>query len=202
MLEWLKTSSGAYNLSLIVAVVAWLVTGIGILTGFHLNKVKTLEAQGKATKAEKERAAVAARLETTAKELTQAKARTSELERKVAPRHLSQSQMEQMAEFLRPAPRGRIDIIVPLSSGDDALAFAEEIANFLRTVGFTISGPVQAAYTPMVGLHIQVKHGDERPQVGGFLQGAFRTAGYTCDGAVKADLSDDIAVELIVGARQ
>jgi hypothetical protein len=123
-------------------------------------------------------------------------------ERKVAPRHLSQSQMEQMAEFLRPAPRGRIDIIVPLSSGDDALAFAEEIAKFLRSIGFTISGPVEAAYTPMIGFHIQVKHGDDRPQLGGFLQGAFRTAGYKCDGAVNADLSDDIAVELIVGSRE
>jgi hypothetical protein len=109
--------------------------------------------------------------------------------------------MEQMAEFLRPAPRGRIDIIVPLSSGDDALGFADEVADFLRSLGFTISGPVQAAYTPMVSLNIQVKYGDERAQLGGFLQGAFRSVGYRCNGAVKPDLSDEVAVELIVGSR-
>jgi len=52
MLEWLKTPSGAYNLTLIVAVIAWLIAGIGIFAGFHLNKVRTIEAEAKPEYAE------------------------------------------------------------------------------------------------------------------------------------------------------
>lgn len=44
MLEWLKTPSGAYNLTFIVALFGWLVTGAGIVAGFHLNKVRTMKA--------------------------------------------------------------------------------------------------------------------------------------------------------------
>jgi len=46
-----------------------------------------------------------------------------------------------------------------------------------------------------------VKHRDDRPQLGGFLQGAFRAAGYACDGTINPELSDDTAAQLIIGAR-
>jgi hypothetical protein len=48
MFEWLKTSTGAYNLRLIVAIIAWLITGAGIFAGFHLNKLRSKEAEAKA----------------------------------------------------------------------------------------------------------------------------------------------------------
>ena len=44
MLEWLKTPSGAYNLTLIIALLGWLLTGVGIVAGFHLNKVRAMRA--------------------------------------------------------------------------------------------------------------------------------------------------------------
>ena len=56
MLDWLKTTSGAYNLTFIVAMISWLIGGIGLVAGFHLNKVKTLEAEAKAKAAETDRA--------------------------------------------------------------------------------------------------------------------------------------------------
>src|SRR5438094_3976394 len=45
MLEWLKTPSGAYNLTFIIAIVGWIVAGFGIFAGFHLNKVRAVQAQ-------------------------------------------------------------------------------------------------------------------------------------------------------------
>ena len=65
MFEWLKTASGAYNLTLIVAVVAWLISGAGIFAGFHLNKTRAIEAQHRTAKAESESAAIGEKLTTT-----------------------------------------------------------------------------------------------------------------------------------------
>ena len=99
MLDWLKTSSGAYNLTFIVALVGWAIGGIGLIAGFHLNKLKTVEAETKAKTAETDRATIAGELET-------ARARTAELERKLAPRQLT------------PKQRSACPLSRPLSSAD------------------------------------------------------------------------------------
>jgi hypothetical protein len=202
MLEWLKSPSGAYNLTLILTTVAWLLAGVGIFAGFHLNKVRTMDAQAKTAQAEADRQSIAAELATTAVELQAAKSQTAELRKRLAPRHLTDAQKEAMIRILQPSPRGQVEIIVPLSSGDDALAFADEIFQLLRKLEFNVATPIQAAYTPITGLRVQVKEQSSTPTAGGYLQGALREAGYKCEGILNPELTDANTVELIVGARE
>lgn len=85
MFEWLKTSGGVYNLTLVIALVAWLISGIGIIGGFHLNKVRGIESERKASEARDERDRVRNELLTTQEKLATAEA-------KLAPRVISEFQ--------------------------------------------------------------------------------------------------------------
>ncbi len=103
MLDWLRTPSGAYNFALILSIFGWLFGGFIILAGFHLNKVRTTDAEAKTKTAQTQRDAVSAELtaanekianteaalQTAAAELERAKAHTAELERKLALRQLT-----------------------------------------------------------------------------------------------------------------
>jgi hypothetical protein len=85
MLEWLKTPSGAYNLTLIIAIVAWLGAGVAIYAGFHLNKVRTIESQRKARESEEDKARIKAELELATSKLEDAKSKLAALEEKTRP---------------------------------------------------------------------------------------------------------------------
>jgi hypothetical protein len=137
MLEWLKTTSGAYNLTFIVAMISWLVGGVGLVAGFHLNKVKTIEVEAKAKKAESDRAAIALQLET-------AKAKTAELETQIAPRQLSDEQRTKFVKFLDGAPKGPVAIIY-VSPGE-SMDFAEQIRSLMESAGFSVPPKPEYAF--------------------------------------------------------
>ena len=90
MLEWLKTPSGAYNLTLIIAIIAWLGAGVAIYAGFHLNKVRTIESQRKARESEEDKIRIKAELELATSKLEDAKAKLAVLEEKTKPIPLKQ----------------------------------------------------------------------------------------------------------------
>ena len=136
MLDWLKTTSGAYNLTFIVAMISWLIGGIGLVAGFHLNKVKTLEAEAKARAAETDRTEIAGELET-------ARARTAELERKLAPRQLTAEQRSEFIAALANAPKGPITVAY-VSPQPESTGFVEQIRSLLIDAGFTI--PAKSEY--------------------------------------------------------
>jgi hypothetical protein len=141
MLEWLKTSSGAYNFTFIVAMISWLVGGIGLVAGFHLNKVKTVEAEAKARKAETDRTEIAAKLET-------ANAKTAELEKKLAPRQLTPQQRKQFISALADAPKGPLTIAYS-NPQPETIDFVAQIRSLVIEAGFEVSAPSEytLAYT-------------------------------------------------------
>jgi hypothetical protein len=55
---------------LIIALIGSLISGVGIVAGFHLNKLKTIEAEAKSKKADGDREAITL-------ELAEAKAKTA-----------------------------------------------------------------------------------------------------------------------------
>ena len=142
MLEWLRTPSGAYNLVQIFAIAAWLVSGIGIIAGFHLNKIRELDARAKATQAEIERATIATKLEVSVLELDKAKAEVvtvkSHLDRITKPREISEIQEREFIKALHGCPTGEI-IITYLSTEDDARMYANEFASLFQKCGFKVS---------------------------------------------------------------
>ena len=90
MLEWLKTPSGAYNLTLIIAIIVWLVGGAAIYAGFHLNKVRLIDSQRKTREAEEDKARIKADLDLATRKLEEAKAKLAEIEEKTKPVPLKQ----------------------------------------------------------------------------------------------------------------
>ena len=135
MLEWLKTPSGAYNLTFIVAIIGWLIAGCGVFAGFHLNKVRAIEAQQKARKAEADRAAIAERLATTTAELERAKAITAELVVKATPRTLTSHQREAFIAAAAKAPKGFVTVSA-IVSDPEAYAYANQFRSLLDAAGY------------------------------------------------------------------
>ena len=133
MLDWLKTSSGAYNLQFIIAMIGWLIGGAALIAGFHLNKVKTIEAEAKARKAETDRTEIAAKLET-------ANAKTAELEKKLAPRQLTPQQRKQFISAVADAPKGPITVVYS-NPQPETIAFATQIRSLFIEAGFEVSAP-------------------------------------------------------------
>jgi hypothetical protein len=202
MLDALKTPTGAYNLTLIVSGIIWILSGIGIFAGFNMNRVKAIDAQAKTAEAEAATKVANERTEATEAELRETKNKLAIVQKKLEPRRLSASQIQTMTLILGPSPRqGHIDIIVPLSSGDDAMAFALDIYRLLKPLGFDVSEPINAAFTPMVGLVLQGKDRSMLPRAGGFIQQAFNEIGYDCEGVLKPSILDTNDVELIIGSR-
>jgi hypothetical protein len=141
MLEWLKTSSGAYNLQFIIAIIGWLIAGAALIAGFHLNKVKTIEAEAKARKAEADRTEMAAKLET-------AHAKTAELEKKLAPRQLTPQQRKQFISALADAPKGPLTIAYS-NPQPETIGFVAQVRSLIIESGFEVSAPPEytLAYT-------------------------------------------------------
>ena len=136
MLEWLKTTSGAYNFTFIIAMISWLIGGIGLVAGFHLNKVKTIETEAKAKAAEADRATIAGQLKT-------ARAKTAELEHRLAPRQLTAEQRSTFIAALADAPKGPV-IVAYVSPQPESTAFVEQLRSLIVDAGFTI--PAKSEY--------------------------------------------------------
>jgi hypothetical protein len=137
MLEWLKTSSGAYNLTFIVALTSWLVGGIGLIAGFHLNKIKTVEAELKAKSAESQRAELASKLE-----ISQVK--TAELEKRLAPRQFTAEQRARFISALAKAPKGPVTIVYS-DRQQETVKFVDQMKSLIIDAGFEV--PTTPEYT-------------------------------------------------------
>ena len=143
MLEWLKTTSGAYNLQFLIAIIAWVIGGAGLVAGFHLNKVKTIEAEAKAMKAEVDRSQMASQLES-------AKAKTFELEQKLAPRQITDAQRAKFIELTKELPKGDIPIFRG-DAGVETSNYINQVRAMLDAAGYTVTG---RGVVPIIGLSV------------------------------------------------
>ncbi|MCB1100370.1 MAG: hypothetical protein KDN22_32690 [Verrucomicrobiae bacterium] len=124
------------------ALIAWLISGVGIFAGFHLNKLRTIEAQRKAAVAESDRAAIATKLAATTAELEQSKAQTAEVASRLArftvARQFTDPQRTTLRQALTAGPRGKV-IITFLQVERDAAAYANQFAQLLTEAGFEVT---------------------------------------------------------------
>ena len=143
MLEFLKTPAGAYNLTFILAIFGWLVSGVGIFAGFHLTKVRGVEAEAKARKTEVQRVETVEELRVAKAEASAAKQKADELESQQRPRLLTSEQAATVrASLIAAFPEGSPAPFVVASKMLDpeseryarqifeGLPFAEEIKGF------------------------------------------------------------------------
>jgi len=186
MFEWLKTASGAYNLTLIVAVVAWLISGAGIFAGFHLNKTRAIDAQHRTAKAESESVAISEKLTTTTKELEKSRARTAEVAEELArftrPRVLTDDQKVAIRTALASAPKGKV-VMTYLSVEKDAELYCRQIGTFLTELEYEVSSPPKLwLQLSLDGLYICVRDLKNPPAHAASLQAGFKAAGITVQG--------------------
>ena len=55
MLDFLKTAAGGYNYLLIISLMAWIVSTLGVVAGFHKHRSDTVTAQTAARQAQQEK---------------------------------------------------------------------------------------------------------------------------------------------------
>ena len=211
MFEWLKTPSGAYNLTLIVAIVAWVITGIGIFAGFHLNKMRTIDAQEKAKRSEAAREELVGQLAGTKAELEHSKAKTEELASKLArftvPRQLSKEQTDTMKRVLAAGARGKV-VITFLNVEKDASAYAKQFERLFTECGFecVLSDRIWVELAH-AGLWICIRDEHEVPEHAKSMESAFRAASIDLKSFVGPAMHDRIgavkdAVVFVVSNRE
>lgn len=125
-----------------------------------------------------------------------------EVQQKLRPRTISVDQRTRLVAILSVSPKGPVHITCILGDGE-GLAFAQQINDLLRSVGWTVEdgGVSQAAFTGNpVGLVILVHSASSAPPHAIVLQQAFAAVGIPLGGTEKTALAEG-SVEIIVGAK-
>jgi hypothetical protein len=148
MLEFLKTSAGAYNLTFILAILGWLITGVGIFAGFHLTKVRAVESDAKARKAEVQRVETVEELRIAKAEASAAKKLADDLEAKQRPRSIPDDVLATITAIASTAPKKDILQITCVVGDNEAWALAEQIKSAFEKGGFTFDRIVPVITTP------------------------------------------------------
>lgn len=132
---------------------------------------------------------------------TQAKAdrdaaakKLAELEKKTAPRLLTEAQKAIMAESLKKGPSGRLLIEVDTGS-DDGWRYAENIAETLRASKWNVKlrSVTNFGTTKISGLTLRVIDVAHAPPCAGVLQHAFKDIGIDASGRAEPKLPPDEA---------
>lgn len=199
MLEWLKTPAGAYNFTFIVAIIAWIIAGVGVFGSFHLNKVRTIEAQQKAKRAEADRDSMAAQLAFTSAELERTKTQTAELASKAAPRTITPQQRALFIQAAASQPKGLV-VLNPLSGQAEPAQYAAAIADMLNAAGYTTEVLGMMPMGAVVGMGLTVRPGEDYPPHTDGLISAFAAAGIRMDKARNA-LQRDGVLAISIGTK-
>lgn len=198
MFEWIRTPSGAYWLTLGLAVVGWLIAGVGIFAGFHYYRIKAADAERQTREAEEARANLAQELSETKGDLAAAEKEASrasaELQYIRTPRSLSVEQEKLLKGLLSAGPKGKVTVTF-LSVEGDAEHYAKQIGKTLSDAGFdvTMSGHLWLQLA-LDGLFLCVREAGSVPPHGSFIQHAFKTAGIRLKGHYDAQLCDKLNV--------
>ena len=141
MLEWLKTSTGSYNLAFILTLIAWLTGGIGIIAGFHHNKVSNMEAGENAKEAQQDQKKTEEELESSRLEVKKLEAQVIPLKTAIPARRITADQRDLFLETLasedNKSPKISIRIIVT-SDDPETKNFAKQFRALLNEAGHSV----------------------------------------------------------------
>jgi hypothetical protein len=139
MLEWFKTPSGSYSITLILSIVAWLLAGIGIIAGFNHYKVKTRDATENAAIADSLRVEMEKELNETKLKLDSTKIKSEkisiDLESIKTPRFVTERQKQDLLQLLKKTRKGTV-VVTYLSVERDAENYAKQIVEILKQSGY------------------------------------------------------------------
>jgi hypothetical protein len=143
------------------------------------------ERQRQEQEANRQRDAQIAEANRRAEQAKEAQNRATE---QAAPRHLTEKQKEQMAAFLSAQPTGTFTIAANVTVSD-ARAYADEIAQLFRRLGWTVQvNDALITGTNTAGVWITVKDASEAPTAAVILQRAFAAAGIAVQGRLDPSL--------------
>ncbi len=192
MLEFLKTPAGAYNLTFILAILGWLVSGVGIFAGFHLTKVRAIESEEKARQAEVQRIETAEELRIAKAEAAAAKKQVDELEIKQRPRVIDDKQHQALVAALKAGPKGKV-VVTFLSVEGDAQKYAEQITSIFTDAGFDVTLSKKLwLQLALDGVYIAAKEKGAVPLHGPFIQQCFKEAGIPVGGFYDPKFLSDV----------
>jgi hypothetical protein len=159
------------------------------------------QRQADADAAEKRRKAD---VEGVQKQLTEANKKVSELDRLRQPRHLTDDEKAKLGASLRGQPVGTLAIKAS-AMADDALAYAEEISNFLQRLGWTcrIDNAIMTG-SDVGGIWLAIRDQNHIPAATAPLQHAFEAAGLPIHKTVNLEAGgpDPDEIWLSIGARK
>lgn len=180
MLEFLKTPAGAYNLTFILAIMGWLLSGVGIFAGFHLTKVRAIDSQEKTKVAIEERNRFQSQLEATSKELEETKAKTLTHDDILSYRTVTSDQRRAFIDATKDLPKGRLFVIAVM--GDtESYKYAEAINEMLFAAGYEPTKQVSTVGSfggPTTGITAGIESEDNKPTFAEPLILALQGAGF------------------------
>jgi hypothetical protein len=150
--------------------------------------------------------AVAAASQTTSqtKRLADANAKIVELEAKTLQRTIAPADREKFIQLLKNAPKGRVQIQINASCGDEISTYATTIREMLAAAGYlTPPGNALVFEAPISkGVFIVVANATNQPPFAGPIQHALKAVGVEAQGAISGDrgLSEDL-VRIYVGGK-
>jgi hypothetical protein len=137
------------------------------------------------------------------KEAGQAQAEVGKLKEAAMPRHLTEKEKSELAQFLADKPKGKFTIKAN-TNANDGRAYADEIAAFFNSgkIGWTVK--VDNAIitgSDVTGTWVTVKDVNTAPEYAGVLQRALKAANLPAGGRVDSALAPD-EVWLSIGLKQ
>lgn len=160
MLDIIKTSNGAYYLTLTIAIIVWFFGGIGVFAGYHLNRVRGIESSAKAAAAKAaeddiraKAAELQSKLDATTKELEETKAKTLTHDDILSYRAIKAEQKKLFLDGIKDAPKGAVKVWA-VTNNDEAFQYAKAISTMLAEGGYQTGRVVNSwmSATPQEGI--------------------------------------------------
>ncbi len=166
---------------------------------------KSQEASSQAQNAAKTAEEASANAALQAEKLAAANSKVAELEAKTAQRTIKPVDREKFIQLLKIAPKGRVQVQINGSCGEEITTYATEIGEMIASAGYdTPRGNALAFDAPVYkGVFIIVANATNQPPFSGPIQNALKAIGIDAQGHIsgpKAGLDED-QVRIYVGGK-
>ena len=166
-------------------------------------KTQTEKARVKQKELEQENLKLHGEVAKLQKEAADAQRALLELQERLKPRHLTDTQKTKLISLLRGKPSG--DILIRCLNGNlESCGFAKQITDTLTLAGWNVNGPreeiIFSKAGPPLGLFIIVQNGESAPIRAGILQQALEEIGFPAPAQLDKRIQIN-AVELLVGTK-
>jgi hypothetical protein len=128
--------------------------------------------------------------------------KTEMMERRAAPRVLSDEQKQRFVEFLKAAPKGKVAVYSFMSADPETIEYANKIRDMVIGAGFDSGSMVGMSLGGRVptGVAITIKNASQQPAHAGAIQQAMALIGTPMDGLVDPSVPDG-EVRIIIGLK-